>query len=689
MTDPGKEPFPESLDPAALEQTMHVLGQVWGIRGLEVAIESGAGASCALNSRGGIRITLDPQQILEGNPENTTDVMVPPEVTSLFIGGHELGHGRDMLDPEATFHPQTDAEGFFECLIDDTVIDKRNRMVPLLDSYADDIYGMQMPRDLTDKPKHVQLMYGIRIGEVISQPDIVIDPEVQDVIDGLRTYEKNGAVFDVIETMTDRRTSLSERRKIAERFIWPQYHALLDQDRQEQGEQGGQDDAGSGDGDFEDEYAEYQQAVHGHRQSVDPSDDGTQGQVSEQDGTSSEDQTDDTEGDQKHGDSAEDDQNGSESGAEDDALDLAEQIAHAMRTLEEQAADDADEDSADDPADTSGAYERSNEEPVRQATSRVVRIQQREAAIEDMAEIIKEEMGLSKEDARLYARSLDSHRNTIRGVANVFMKLAAPSDVMMSPRYHRRAQSEGVRLHPNALASLAVQLASDQGQNIWQPVERRAHRQEVTFGGLDFYFLGDWSYSMQLDGKAQASADTGLCLTEGLQLARHKVARRPGSAHKPDVRTQFIVFGEQARVISPLAYEPTGQQKGQVYAGLLNPDDGYTYVGGALEYVSRSIAANPKRDAIITIVGDGQFHDFERAKAIVEALPKTAHVAHLVVGQELDDYITQNHEAVMDPENLPTALYEVLRTYIGKVSASHEPHSKFWEDTAPTVEFHR
>ncbi|HYH35962.1 MAG TPA: hypothetical protein VD706_00505 [Candidatus Saccharimonadales bacterium] len=697
MTDLGKETFPESLDPVSLERSMHMLGHIWGVNGLEVAIEPGAGASCGPTQRGGIRITLDPQQILEGNPENQTVLIeIPPEVTALFIGGHELGHGRDMMDPEAVLKPRSDAEQFFECLIDDTVIDKRNRLVPLLDSYADDIYGMQMPQDLTDKPKHVQLMYGIRISEVIGDPDIPMDPDVQRIITDLREYEQDGAVFDILATLTDSRTSLSERREIAQRFIWPEYHALLEQDKQDEG-----DNADSENGDFQGEYEEYQQAVHGHRpesESQDGQPEQSPGQAQEESGSDNEEEgamqegEDSGESTQKDNPSKGDgEESGQEQNQDDDEADegtdaeaLAGQIAQVIQEYERLAEQEAGE------IDSEAALQAMEdvEEPETDATSQLV-IGRRMEQVEELTEILQREMKLDKHEAKDYVYSLEKWQRIIHEVANVFLKLAAPGDVIMSPRYQRRAQSEGVRLHPGAAASLAVQLATGQEQNIWQPVERQGHRQEVTFNGLDFYFLGDRSCSMNEAGKAQAAANTGLCLIEGLQLARHKVARRPGQAHKPDVRTQFIVFGEGAEVLSPLTYEPTGQQKGRIYTELSTPDDDCTHISGALEEVVQGIQARPGRDAIVFVVGDGEFHDFDEAEKIVKALPKSARVIQLIIGKELNEYITSNHEAIRNPEELPAKLYEVLSGYIKQIGLTHDPHTKFWESTAPTVEFHR
>jgi hypothetical protein len=255
-------------DPHKLERSVHQLGLLYGISGLEVTTQPGAGWSCAKTERG-LRITVDPQQSIEGVgvEEQSEAPSVSPEVTSLFIAAHELGHANDFLDPN--WRPpvkSSRSEDFFSCLVDDTVIDKRSRRVPLLDANADDVYSQQMPSDLTELPKHVQLMYGTRIGTVIDNPTITMDETVTEIIRSLREYEKDGQLFNIMDVLTDTRTTLAERRRIADKFIRPHFEALLEQDEQEQADkQDGQGESGEGEDGFEAIYDQYEQAVHGHQ----------------------------------------------------------------------------------------------------------------------------------------------------------------------------------------------------------------------------------------------------------------------------------------------------------------------------------------------------------------------------------------------------------------------------------------
>lgn len=617
----------ESIEPSwnqhELEQGVHQLGLLYGIRGLEVITQPGAGWSCAKTEHG-LTITVDPQQTVEGNGFEDKDATEPttisPEVTSLFITAHELGHANDYLDPNWRKPVKPNAsDDFFNCLVDDTVIDKRSRRVPLLDANADAVYSHQMPSDMTELPKHAQLMFGMRVATVIDNPTVTMDDQVTEILGSLRQYQKGDQTFDIMDVITDPRTSLSERRRIAERFIKPHFDALLEQDKQEQAEsQDGQ--SREGEGDFEAVYEQYEQAVHGHQHK----------------GNS-------------EGEEAEQPQQAQSESASKPSSGLAEQMAEAMKQAAEE-------------------QQAKNETQTKAQANRVSKDdsegnEQHEAQLSELAGTVAAEMHLSPGNAENYVRSLDKWTPTIKEVADVFMKLAAPADVIMSPRYRRDAHTEGVRLHPRTMAGVALQLATDQEQAIWQPIVREAHRQEVTFGGLDVHLVVDVSGSMA-GPKAQCAADTAMCLIEGLQLARHKVARTAGQYHQPDVRTQIIAFGSGTEILSPLSYQPTGQQKGKTYTNLLEANSSSTLVSEALNHVKQAAAAKPKRDAIAIIISDGHFGDHDAATRIVSEMPGTAYIAHLVIGGGVQEFISKNHEVVGNPNVLPGKLHGVLADYI-------------------------
>lgn len=613
------ESIQPSWDQQKLESGVRSLGLLYGISGLEIVLRSGAGWSCAKTEHG-LTVTIDPQQTIETNGVETAIPKthrpeVSPEVTTLFITAHELGHANDFLDPtwRRSSQPKPSRD-FFDCLVDDTVIDKRNRRVPLLDAHADEVYSHQIPSDLTGLPKHVQLLYGMRIGTVVKDPDLTMDKSVSDILNSLVQYQKGEQTFNILDVMTDPRTSLAERRLIADKFIWPHFDALLEEDKQEQGDDD-QSESGDGasEGEFQDVYDAYEQAVHGHQQGDGESEQSQQAQPG------------------AFG------QPGSEGS-------LSVQIAEAIKqTSAEQQAKDA----------------------AKTSTPKVTEenVAQHEAQLSELAGTVAAEMQLSAGNAKSYVRSLDRWTPTIKEVANVFMKLAAPTNVIMSPRYATGAHTEGVRLHPRTMARVALQLIAGQDQAIWQPIVRKAHRQEITFGGLDVHLLVDVSGSMA-GAKAKCAADTALCLIEGLQLARHNIARTAGKFHQPDVRTQIIAFGSGTVVLSPLSQQPTSQQKGKTYTNLLEADSSSTLVNGALELVKQASTLKPERDAIAIIVSDGRFKDHVRALATVASMPKSVYVAHLVIGGGAQTFISDKRESVGNPSVLPGKLHGILADYI-------------------------
>ncbi len=278
-----------------------------------------------------------------------------------------------------------------------------------------------------------------------------------------------------------------------------------------------------------------------------------------------------------------------------------------------------------------------------------------------LAGMVARDMELDERDSEEYVESLNKWGQTIRDTAKVFLQLAAPTTSTMSPRYDSQPMSEGVRLHPGRLPKAALQLETGREQSVWQPVERRAKRETVAFGGLDIHLLVDVSGSMSFDGKAESAAASAQILLEAIQLARYETMQAGSQLQQPDVRTQVIAFGSSSEVLAPLALQPTEPEKGTVFSNLLRPDSPSTLIGGALAHVHEATVANPERESITIIVSDGIFHDHDGAEQQVASLPRQAHVTHIVIGDdEVDEFISPNHRKIQDPSELPQNLYEVL-----------------------------
>lgn len=626
ISNQEQEPVQPNPEDQAFMQDVQELGLIYGIRGLRVKVKPGAGWFCERSIDGSLTINVDPVQTVEGyqgeGQRSAEPETVSPEITSLFIIAHELGHAKDFLDSKWTApKDRSPANIFFVNLVDDIVIDTQSRRVPLLDAHADAIYSLQMPSDLVNLPRHVQLMYGIRIGAVVNSPCIAIDPEIAEIISELREHRVDNKTFNIIDVMTNPHTSLSERRQLADRYIRPHYDALLAQDRQELNNEIAEGDVGLDI--FQHIYDEYELTIHPRHNKDEHS---TQSSPQEQDSESHEPKD----------------------------ISLSEQLTNALKEI-------SDELHQEQQKLKDELLERLSESD---GDDR----EERNEALAKLAGSIATEMRLDQGDASLYANSLDKHRQVIEEVAEIFMELASPTDENLSPRFRRNAHLQGARLHPRKMSGVALQIETDQEQTIWQPIERRSHRQDVTFNGLDIHLLVDVSGSMAGE-KSQCAADSALCLIEGLQLARHKVSRSSGQFHQPDVRTQIIAFGSDTNTLSPLSPEPTDQQKGQVYTNLLRAESYGTLICGALDHVQQSSSREPGRNSITIIISDGHFGDFADAVSTLETMPENAYIAHVNIGGEAQEFISNNHEAVSNPNTLPMKLHSLLLEYIRKLES--------------------
>lgn len=662
---PGHEFNMDMNDEQAFKQGVHELGELFGLKGFDVIIQPGAGWQCIKSPRG-ITMVVDPVQLAEryqpeqaeGMPEQAGQGGETDSRYTLYAAAHELGHGNDYADPEWVDVKRGPSEDFFWNVVDDTVINTRLRRVPMLDSVTDDIYGKVLfpTDDLTEAPKHVQLMYGMLLGTVTNNPLPKVDPQVKEKLDELTSHEANGQVFDIFQTLADPRTTLRERRAIANHFVMPAYKELLEQDQQEQeqqqaedGEQGDQGDQGNQNGEqgFQDQYQQYEDAMHGEGEPHEH-DPGEQQQQSGQSGEGN---------DREDGDAGE--QDAGDGDGEDDEHDHshARQIAEILKA---QAKEEAEQKSKQDSNDASPGDTHSSAVKGETDTNEA----DHQEALGNLAGAVAGEMNLNPGDAKKYVESLDEWSDTIRDTAAVFLKLAAPTTATMSPRYDSQAMTEGIRLHPRNLAKAALQLETDGGQAIWQQIERRANQQRVAFGGLDIHLLVDVSVSMSENGKAARAAACSQILLEGVQLARHQVMQAGSQLEQPDVRTQVVAFGAGTEVLAPLTLQPTGPQKGAVFSNLLRPNSGNTLVSGALSHVQEAAAKYPERESIAVIISDGIFGDFEAAKKLVESLPEQAYVAHLVIGRDVEEFISPHNEVITNPASLPASLYKTLASRI-------------------------
>lgn len=606
----------------------------YGVRGVTLTVETGRKTWCGAERNGGIHINIDPDEL--GGEHTLT-----PEAVKAAVA-HEMGHALFMLeDPGSAGQKRSQTDHFFNNLTEDVVIDSRLRRFPALEQPMADLYHQVMSGmvdDLTDTPLSNQLMYGIRIGQVLGQQPAV-DERVSQMIDSLRHHENDSQTFDVIDIMTQPNTSLAQMRQIAEQFIKPLYDQLLEQDQQD-----GRDN-------------EIQQAIENYEQSH-----GTHGssEQNEEDGDSSTSaEADQSEDGEKSDGASEDSAESGEDG--DDTADQSKSLPEQIKEAIQQAAENAkenDEDASSESDSGETAHQNSNESS--DDGSETDHPTARELA--QAAGSLAKEMHLSLSDAEGYLQMALEHQPTTLGVAEVFRQLTRLTKGTQRTTNVRGRHQDGVTIHTDAIADLAIQEASGlPARDVWQKNDRRATHQTLNFGGLDIHLLVDVSASME-GGPAHCATTTAVCLLEGLRQAKAQITKE-NSYQMPDVRTHVVAFGSSAVELSPIGYQIDPINLGRTYHSLMNPESWSTLVSDAIEMSQTP----PQRDGITLIVSDGRFFDEDQAKAVVDQQPKNHYVGQFVIG-EYGSPITENYHELSDPYALPNTLLRVLQNYLRRYS---------------------
>lgn len=574
-----REPLPEGA--AELAETMFALH---GVRGVRLTFDHGEKSWCTYDVDRGISINIDPEEIASKTTGNVTAGVLQ------YVASHEVGHALDMLELPERRIARSPADNFFDCLIDDTVIDTNLTRFPQLRGDVLTTYAEMMPgsEELRAGPRTGQLMYGLRIGQVTGEfPDI--EPDILAKLTALTSHDINGKTFNIIEALVDGRTTQKNRRIIAKKFIRPLYDELLEQD---------QADPNQGQQAIEQMIEEFQESIFGEM------------------------------GDQSDGTDA-------NSPASQQNTPLSKQIQQAVK-------------------DARASQSEANETAPEKNTTK--------DEVAALAGGLRAELELSPADAEAYARSLLSHVLTIRGVSEVFKKLARPTKTQQRLRPERRASLEGSSLHPVTIARVAVQQATGTPEAVWRPVSRVARREQLAFGGLDVSLLIDASASMQEGASAEAAADMALCLIEGLQLARSETQRRSGA--EPDVRTQIVLFGSDAHEVAPLRFAPLPRERAATFTTTRAANSRLTLIVPALDKLPQPSG----RDNLVIILSDGGFHDSDAALQKVDSLGAKTTIVQFAIGGGGDD-ISGSMRSIDDPAQLPARLLEQLKAYMRKVGA--------------------
>lgn len=601
------------------------VSRIFGYDGLVIEIREGAGWQTQTN---GDQTTLivDPTMLQPKALKDAAGRALPegshiPEHYSIYGIAHELGHVDDYMQPDRDLQKErgrSSAEAFFWNALDDGVINRRLRNIPLLNGLTDTVYkDILFPgEEYADLPKHLQFMYGWLFNNVTPDRTVTFDPEVQQALDSLHSYKIGRKRYDLYRSLSHSGTSFAERHRIAEQYILPLYQSFLDKDEEsEQESDGQQSDQSAGQGD--------------------PN-------VTGSGGTAGMEQWDDmyeAYADASHcGDHSQDNHPTAGNGVSDQ--NPHEAIAEAGKALREireaQAA-----------AGKSGQQHNAAMQPGQGAGS------------------VAAELNLSPDDAIAYQNIVSQYRSQIQEVAKVFQQLTVPSVEYTSPRYRKHASTSGLKLSPRDLFQVVIAQHSDIDPAIWKPIETISKREGYSFNGLDIHLLIDASGSMS-GSKAESAAASGVILMEGLDSARRMVERYNARAPKPDVRLQVVLFGSSSKVVVPLSSDVKPADKGSAFTTVREAASSSTLVDEALRITTVSAEQNPKRTQLVYIITDGDFHDHISAVRTMRSSPSNYNPYEIILQAPGTTPIVQQSSHLTNPQELPGALYKHL-----KIVAAH------------------
>lgn len=651
------EDLPSPKDYAEETALAQRVARIFGYDGLTIDVREGAGWA-TIRGEDSITLVVDPtmlqpQTFKDATGEELSTGTQAPAQYSVYGVAHELGHVDDFMQPESDPKEQKEmkpSEHFFWNVLDDGVINKRLKNIPLLNSLTDEIYeDMLFPiDDYSNMPKHVQLMYGWLLRNVTPQREVTFSDDVVQALDSLNTVEIGKKRFDIYRTLAHPDTTYEKRKEIAETHILPIYETFLEEDRQSRDQQNQSNDQGT---------ATDEQSDAGSDSKEQQEDD------SQSDGSSSS-------PDEQQGDNPSANQGGEEQGGNDmpanwdeiyDAYKDASHCGHEYHEENKKDGQDTGTDTDDDPHEiikqAAGALK---DRQAQQAEDNA----QKEAGETSQSGIgegsIAAELELSPDDALAYQAVVEQYRNQIHEVAKVLQQLTVPSIEYTSPRYQRRADTSGLKLSPRDLFQVIVAQHSNVDPAVWKPVETISKKEGFSFNGLDIHVVVDSSGSMG-GQKADSAAACSVMLMEGVAAARRMVERYNPRSPKPDVRLQVALFGSSAEVVAPLSHETKSKDKGITFTTVRDANSSSTLVTEALELTLKAGISNPERTQLVYLITDGDFHDRANATAALNNARMNYFLYQYILLSSGTTPITTQAAHLDDPHELPGHLNNQLK----------------------------
>lgn len=643
----------EQLQPRAdytkEERLAERVSRIFGYDGLSIRVIPGAGWKTEISQKG-VALVVDPDMLTPTTLKDASGADLPPGSTlpdgySLYGITHELGHIDDYMhaknETEVTISP---SEDFFWNVLDDGVINRRLRNIPLINGITDEVYKNKLftKDNYSGKDKHIQFMYGWLLRNVTPKRHIEYSPDVERALDGLKKVDINGHKYNLYDLLSDVSTSVQLRRAIARKYILPIYESFRQADKNKNN----QNSDGSGDGKKSNPD---QQPSNGQNHDASSGDSqGTQDGTGESNGDSSNDK-DDTDDDTRLNQTYQDYKNASPCG------EISHRSEESSKT--NQSADDKDKDgdsSTPDEALKEAAGALANIRANKNAGS-TNHDKEQSVLTSTGAGSIAAELELSIEDAEKYKDVIDKYRPEIYSVSKIFQQLTVPSIEYTSPRYQNLTSTLGSKISPRHLFQVAVANNSNIDPLIWKTVETISKKSGFSFNGLDIHFVVDASGSMSGE-KAHSAAACSVILMEGLATARRFIERHNPQAPKPDVRIQVSLFGSSSRIVAPLSYDPKPKDKGIAFTTVMAAASSSTIVSGALENVAQLGRAYPLRTQLALIITDGNFSDTSKAASIVGTANSNVFFHQYIVQSPSTSPITKNYSYIGTPTELPKAM---------------------------------
>jgi hypothetical protein len=234
------------------------------------------------------------------------------------------------------------------------------------------------------------------------------------------------------------------------------------------------------------------------------------------------------------------------------------------------------------------------------------------------------------------------------------------------------SQRDGDTIDGNALAQGYADMRGGSDPHVFMRTEQVERRNNAP-GGYDVFLVIDGSGSM-LGEKANMSGESSAIMLEALNLFQSQIEASE-SSHRVslglDVRSEVIIYGDEASVKKPLSSELTEKSRLDAYTGAIAATSGstndYLAYQEIISLYDRELqhednAANRKR--LVIVICDGASDNQSQSDADMASLEERGFMVHRI----LIDVPTSlpNDRKISNPEELPDALIDLLQREIDK-----------------------